>query len=56
MAVVPLSLPARCLLGEERFGHLKVVERLWRQGVEQSEVTPFRLEGKVRHMIRLLRE
>jgi len=31
MVVVPLSLPARCVLDEERFRHLlKVVERMWR--------------------------
>jgi len=35
VVVVPLSLPARCELGEEIFGHLfEVVERTWRQEVE----------------------
>jgi len=33
--VVPLSLPTRCVLGEERFEHLlEVVEKMWRHGVE----------------------
>ena len=35
MVVVPLSLLARCVLVEEFFEYvLKVVDRMWRQGVE----------------------
>ena len=35
VVVVLLSLPARCVLGKKRFGHLlKVVERMRRQKVE----------------------
>jgi len=35
VVVVLLDLPARGILGDERFGYLfEVVKRMWRQGVE----------------------
>jgi len=34
MVVVPRSLPTRCVMGEEHLGHLEIVERLQRQGIE----------------------
>ena len=57
MMVVPLSLSTRCVMREERFEHLfKVVGRSEGREYNQSKVTLFRLEEKVRHISRLLRE
>ena len=34
VVIVAFSFPMRCVLGEERFGHLKVAKGMWRQRVE----------------------
>ena len=53
VVAILLDFLARGVLSEEHFGYLvEVMERVRRQGVEPPEVAPFRLEGKVRHIIR----
>ena len=49
VVVIPLGFPMRGALSEERFDYLEIVERMWRQRVDQSKATLFKLDEKVRH-------
>ena len=46
VVVVALSLSTRCVLGEERFEHLEVVERMWRKEIESIRDYTFHIRKK----------